>query len=261
MKYLFLVPFFLGGALQEPVEIEIIGVYQGSTLFIQNPYRPSVGAFCIQSVFVNNERQDVNYDLGAIKLDFEGNDLYTPVTVRIVSSDSLCTPIVINPDAILFHTAYKFTNVNLSDSALAWSTEGEREEGTYYVERLTNGIWIEKHNEQAKGQFEAADYVFKPRLEEGGNKYRIKYDFGNGRYLYSSEVDYDHYPEPVTFTPKKTRTVINFSRPAYYEIFDSNSKLVLSGQDTKVDVSRLWPGDYVIYFDGRDPGVFTKERF
>ncbi len=260
MKYLFLLSLFFHFQVQDEVEIEIIGVYQGKTLFIQNPYRPTEKRFCIRSVFVNNRRLDLNYDLSAIKIDFENNDMFTPVTIRVVSSDSICSPIIINPDAILFHTSYKFTHVSLSDTALVWETEGEREAGTYFVEKLQNGIWLEMDRISAKGLFELAEYRYIPRLEEGGNKYRVKYEFGNDKYLYSSEVDFDYYPEPVTFSPKTTSRKLTFSRPAFYEIYDGNSKLVLSGQGLEVDVTRLWPGDYVIYFDGRDPGVFTKER-
>ncbi len=262
MNFLSILPFvlFILGS-QDPVEVEVIGVYQGKSLFIQNPYRPTTKSFCVRSIYVNNERQELNYDLSALKLDFEKNDLYTPVTIRIISDDSLCNPIIINPDAIFFHTAYKFTDVTLSEAGLSWTTEGERETGNYIVEKLQNGIWIDIHSEKAKGTFEKAEYAFLPILDEGGNKYRVKYEFGNGKYLISNEADYDHYPEPVTFTPKKTKRMIRFSRAAHYEIFDQNSKLVLSGEGTEVDVSKLWPGDYVIYFDGRDPGIFTKERY
>lgn len=245
----------------DPLEYETVGVYQGQTLFIQNPYLPTLKQFCVKSVFINDVKQDLNYNLSALKINFEDQDLYTPVKIRIQSADSLCNPIIINPDAIMFHTAYKFLEVNLSDSALYWKTHGERETGEYIVEKYDRGIWREVARESAKTKFEVSEYIFRPHLDEGGNKYRVKYEFGNGRFLYSSEAIYDFYPDPVEIHPKNSSTMIYFSRNSFYEIYDQNNKMVLSGTDDKVDIRRLWPADYVIYFDGKDPQVFTKDRY
>jgi hypothetical protein len=239
---------------------ELIGVYQGSSLFIQNPYIPQRNEFCVSDVYLNGERQALNYNLSALKLDFTGKDLFTPVTVRIHGRDSLCKPVIINPDAIRFHTSFKFLNVFLSDTALIWETEGERERGTYVIEKLEKGFWNEMGRIEADNLFEEASYSFSPRLIEGGNMYRIKYEFGVNKYLYSPEVLYDFYPEPVTFSPKSVKKKIVFSRAADYEIYDQNGKLVLSGHGKEVDVSRLFSGSYIIYFDGEDPGSFVKER-
>ena len=262
-RHLLVLLLFLPAILpaQGRFEHEIIGVYQGNSLFVQNPFHADVKEFCIRSIFVNNNVQNLNYRMSALKLDFDENDVFTPVTIRIVTSDSLCHPVIINPNAILFHTAYKFLTIELSDSVLVWTTEGERETGTYFIEKLIDGYWEEQVVIQAKSRFEEASYSYVPSLDEGSNKYRVRYEFGNGRYLYSTEADYDYYPEPVEFFPKSTRDRIRFSRAASYEIFDQKNQLVLSGNGTEVDVAKLWPGDYVIYFDGRDPGVFTKTSY
>ena len=53
--------------------------------------------------------------------------------------------------------------------------------------------------------------------------------------------------------------MIKFSRSAQYKIYDPKDKVVLEGVGNEVDVSRLWKGEYVIYFDGKDPGTFVKE--
>lgn len=243
---------------QPPVSKEIVGVYQGTSLFIQNPYRPETRTFCIEKILVNDRPLSINYKVSAIKIDFDESDLYTPVAIKIISSDSTCRPVILNPDAIRFHTSYKFLAIDLTDSLLYWKTEGERTAGTYTVEKFKDGIWQNIEEIDALGRFEEAAYKHIPQLDEGANKYRIKYSFGNGRYLYSRELDYDFYPEPVTFKPKQVRNQLQLSRPASYEIFDPNGEMVLSGQGQTIDVSFLIPADYVIYFDGRDPGVFSK---
>ena len=128
------------------------------------------------------------------------------------------------------------------------------------MEKLDNGVWIEQEELPAEGKFESAGYLHRPIFEEGPNKYRIKYDFGTGRYLYSREVEYDHYPDPVTFEPFTTNNKLKLSRSAFYEVFNQKSELVVSGSGVEVDVRFLRPGDYVIYFDKKQPGSFRRDN-
>ena len=126
------------------VETNLAGVHQGKTLFIQNPFNKDERRFCIESIYINEKYVDLNYKMSAIKLDFEGYDLYSPVKIRIEHRDTLCIPTIINPEAILFHTIFRFTSVSLSDSALLWSTKGETGKGHFEIEKLNNGVWIDQ---------------------------------------------------------------------------------------------------------------------
>lgn len=244
----------------QSLETELVGVFQGTSLFVQNPYNQEQSNFCISDIYINRSRVDLNYESSAIILDFAKQELYTPVAIRIVSKDSLCQPVILNPDAILFHTSYKFLSVTLSDSALSWTTEGERSQGTYTIEKLLDNFWVVQDEVEAMGTFESAKYSFEPELAEGGNKYRIKYEFGNGWYLYSEEVDYDFYPEPVSFSPYDVKDRITLSRFTPYEIYNQDSEMILSGTGLEIDVRSLIPGEYVIFFNGKDPGSFKKLR-
>ena len=243
-------------------ETNIAGVYQGKTLFIQNPYNRVNKSFCIEKILVNNEPLLLNYRLSAIKLDFEEYDLFTPVNVTIVHGDSVCSPIIINSEAILFHTIFRFESISLTDSALVWQTKGEIGRGMFYVEKLENGFWNEKERIDATGIYEESNYSYFPYLEEAANKYRVKYEFPSGsrtKYLYSTEVDFDYYPVPVEFNPHSAKTRLFLSRASQYEIYDDSSKLVLTGKGQEIDVTVLRRGRYVIYFNGKDPGTFLKE--
>ncbi len=241
-------------------EKTLVGVYQGKPLYIKNPYNKDSKEFCVYEIRVNDRRLNLNYQLSALKVGFEDTDLFTPVTVKIFHKDSLCTPDIVNESSIHFHSSYKFLVTSLTDTALYWRTEGEREIGTYIVEKLDGGIWIEQQSTQAQGKFEFAEYVFYPELDIGPNKYRIKYDFGTGRYLYSHEAEYEHYPDPVKFYPVTTNFKLNLSRSAIFEVFNAKSELVLSGTGTEVDIRNLRPGDYVIYFDKNQPEVFRRDQ-
>ncbi|WP_462249441.1 hypothetical protein [Ekhidna sp.] len=244
------------------VETNLAGVFQGKTLFIQNPFDKESRDFCVNQVYINEKPIDINYRLSAIKLDFDGFDLYTPVKIRVIHKDTICSPTIINPEAVLFHTIFRFVSVSLTDSALVWTTKGETGRGEFEIEKLRNGIWIDQEIREALGRYEGAEYSHFPNLEEGANKYRIKYNFPRGArvgHLYSWEVDFDHYPEPVEFKPKSAKTKVYLSRSTHYEIYDAGSTLVLEGQGTVIDVTVLRQGQYVIYFNGKDPGTFIKE--
>ena len=254
--------YFVKGQEQGKMETNLAGVFQNKTLFIQNPYNRVNKEFCIKEVRINGRPVAINYNLSALRLNFEGFDPYSPVKVKIIHKDSLCAPIIINPEAVLFHTIFRFTEVSLSDSALLWYSKGERGLGEFEVERLYNGIWVSQETVAATGKYEGQEYAYYPNLEEGANKYRIRYNFPSGgriSHLYSPEVEYEHYPERVTFSPKSAKTKLTLSRASHYEIYDKGNSLVLEGQGIEIDVTVLRRGNYVIYFNGRDPGSFVKE--
>lgn len=244
--------------VQDPQVIHVAGVNQGKTLFIQNPYNSSLKAFCISKIRINKKKIDLNTQLSAIKLDFKGFEMFSPVVIEVFH-DSICTPVILNPDAIEFHSFFSFKEIGMNDSSLVWKTEGDHPEGNYIVERYQNGFWMERDTIPSKGTFEAAEYEYYPKIEEGPNKFRVKYTFPeNEEYLYSMEVDFHYYASPVTFKPFNVTDYLYLSRSASYEIYDGGSNLVLSGTGITIDVSSLPRGDYVIYFDGSDPGLFRK---
>ena len=257
-----LIIFLANAQESNKMETNLAGVYQEKILFIQNPYNRSTKEFCIDEVHINGRRLDMNYNLSALKLDFDGFDSYTPVKIKVLHKDSLCTPIIINPEAVLFHTIFRFVEISLSDSSLYWYTKGEKGVGKFEVERLYNGIWIDQEIMEATGKYEGQAYIHYPNLEEGSNKYRVRYNFPPGSrisHLYSQEIEFEFYPERVEFKPKSAKTRLYLSRATHYEIYDKGNTLVLEGQGSEIDVTVLRRGNYVIYFNGRDPGSFIKE--
>lgn len=239
----------------------LAGVYQGESIYVKNPYNRESREFCVSDVYLNDRRLDLNYQLSALRITFDGTDLFTPVSIRVVHRDSTCASDIVNPMAVLFHSSYKFLSVYAADSGLYWSTEGEREIGTYLVEKLQGGIWVDEAEISSEGKFESATYVHYPFYEVGPNKYRVKYDFGSGnRYLYSEEIEYQHYLDPVTFEPAVTNNRVFLSRSAFYEVFDAKGDKILSGTGTEIDIRFIRPGTYVVYFDNQQPGSFRRNK-
>lgn len=237
----------------------ITGVYKGHPLYIQNKYDVKYDEFCIEEVYVNNKVRRLNLNLSAIKLNFKGVDLFTPVSVRVIHGDS-CTVRFVNPDAILYHSSFKFDSLSLNDSIMHWYTKGDRRDGLFIVEKLQNeDYWEEVKRIRAKGRFDGAQYVYFPEHEAGGNKYRIRYELPNGRFLYSKELEFSFYPEPITFSPKVVQDEIILSRSSVYEILDSGGNVILRGQGDEIPLRLLKPGDYSIVLEGQTAETFIKK--
>ncbi|MEO9477962.1 MAG: hypothetical protein ABJG41_20630 [Cyclobacteriaceae bacterium] len=254
--FLYLVFNLLFG--QSPGSTNIAGVYQGRPIFIQNAYDPVNRDFCIKEISVNGQKMAFNPKASAVKVDFKGVDMYAPVALKITHKDS-CNPIVINPDAIFYHSIFSFSEIITTDSTLIWKTLGEKESGSFVVEKIDMGLWQEEAIIEASGRFEGETYTHYPKIKEGSNKFRIKYVLPSGKHLYSREIDLHFYPKPVTFTPLKTSKMLYFSRSATFKIYDAGNNVVMEGNGKETDVSHLPTGSYVIYFNEDDPGLFVKQ--
>lgn len=237
-------------------ELLLTGVYKGEGLYIQNPYNADSGKFCVQSIYVNGKKTKTNLSLTAVRLAFRDVDLYTPVSVKVVHGDS-CKPKIVNPEAILYHSNFKFDSLVLNDSIMHWYTKGDRRDGKYQIEKMKGEYWDVVKVLRSKGRFDGAQYVFFPEHSDGGNKYRIKYELPEGRYLYSVEMEHYHYPESVTFAPKLVTDKMTFSREARYEILKEGT-VILQGKAKEIPLKRLAPGDYSIIIEGEED-TFVKK--
>ena len=251
--------FFNEFQIDPDYSTEYIGVFRGDDLFIQNPYRNLSSDYCIKKIELNGNTLNLNYQLSALVLDFNGIDLFSPVSIKIFRKDSLCTPVVINPDAIFYHSNFSFNKVSVSDTLLEWETQGEHGNGNYSIEKLSDGLWDQIAEVKSKSNFDRAIYGITPLLVPGANKFRIRYEFKGDKYLYSREFDFEYYPTPVTFKVNEEMQILKLSRQAHYEIYDSGSDLVMEDYGIVIDISGLKKGDYVIYFDGIAPAGFSKK--
>lgn len=238
-------------------ETAITGVNKGHSLYIQNTYQKETNEFCINEIIINDRALDANLKLSAIKLNFKSVDLFAPVSVKVMHKES-CKPRFINPESILYHSSFKFDSLFLNDSILTWTTKGDRREGKFIIEQLKADFWESVEKIRSKGIFEGTQYVFFPLHHDGGNKYRIKYELPNGRFLYSKEMEFVYYPEPVTFSPRVVQDRITLSRNAEYEIMNSIGDVILRGQAKEIPLRLLKPGDYVILIEGLSDSFVKK---
>jgi hypothetical protein len=258
MKYnlLFLIFLNFTFALAQDGELLLTGVFKGESIYIQNPYDADSDRFCIQQIVINGKTRPVNLSLTAVRLNFDQFDLYTPVTIQIHYGDS-CKPKIVNPEAVLYHSSFKYDSLVLNDSIMHWYTKGDRRDGRYEIEQLKGDMWDLVKTMRSKGRFDGAQYVYFPTHRDGGNKYRIKYVLPRGRYLYSAEMEYYHYPEGVSFSPRVVTDKMNLSREASFQIL-KDGEVILKGKGKVIPLRKLAPGDYSIILDG-DEDTFVKK--
>lgn len=249
MRYLFLVLGFLIYSAAKGQKAVLSGVYQAQSLYIQNPYLISEQKYCIDTISINKRDIYVNPQLSAVKLDFENEALFTPVIVMIKHNRN-CKPKFINPEAILYHSAFKFDSLVANDSLIRWHTKGEKRNGLYSVEKLVGTSWQVISTVKPKGQFEGAEYAYFPEFDQGGNRFRIKYSLPDNRYLYSEEAEMFYFADPITFTPKSVVDNMTLSQHADYQIMDLKGNVILSGSGRVIPLRKLKRGDYFIYLEG-----------
>ncbi len=238
------------------VDLKMTGVFQGESLYVQNPYYSEISEFCVREVRVNKKRVNLNYQLSALKIDFTGVSMNSPVYID-VNHMAQCAPRIVNPLAIYYHSNFKYTKLLLNDSILYWETKGDSPEGKYHVEQLNGDYWAEVDVIDSKGVFEGTSYDFAPFHLSGSNKFRIKYQLPSGRYLYSDELEYVYYKEPITFNIASNRMI--FSIATEYEILDSKGNTVIQGEGKEIPLRLMKPGEYVIFFDGGRSESFVKK--
>lgn len=243
------------GAQNESQMIAYSGVYKGEPLFIQNPYLPSSKSYCITDIYVNGKRVDIVYNRSALLLDFKQVQKFSPVSIRINYSDSLCVPVLLNPDAIKYHSVFSFEAIAISDSSVVWTSKGEQPTGEYGVERFYLGDWETLKTLSSDGIYGGSDYTFFPIYEEGSNKYRIKYSDGDLT-LYSEEVEHVFYPEPITYERKGAHIVLSRSSEYIVTDLDNNELIVGSGKEFKID--HLKNGQYYFVFGEEQIELYRK---
>lgn len=256
MKYILSFFIFLSSWSALAQETFLTGVFKGYSIYIQNSYNKDFAEFCINEVIVNEKRINLNLKLSALKINFKDINLFTPVSIKIIHKN-YCNPKIVNPEAILYHSSFKFDSLFLNDSLLTWYTRGDRQEGIYKIERLEDGFWKVQSKLKSKGYFEGAKYIFFTNHKSGGNIYRIKYELPNSRFLYSQDIEFFKFPDKITFFLSDDNNEIILSEKAPYIITNKYDREIMRGNAKIIPIGRLKAGKYFIEID-ENMETFTK---
>jgi hypothetical protein len=227
-------------------ELQVTGVYQGKSIFVQNPLLIERSESCVTRITVNNVPLRLDYSSSALEVSFSEKELYVPVTI-VIKHQVDCNPKILNEDAIRFHSAFSFIALQLNDTTLYWRTKGERMNSKFTVEKLFFDGWEYDQQVSSEGKFEGSEYAVFPDLKEGVNKFRIKYEVPSaGRYLFSEELEHVYYPEPISVFPLTVTRNLNINRVADYEISTPEGYTILTGRGNVIELERLRRGEYFI---------------
>ncbi len=252
----------LSGSLcaQNHEQIILSGVYQGSDLYVQNPFSGQGVSFCVTEVRVNGKVTSDEVNSSAFAVDFQvlGLKLGESVEVEIIHRRG-CEPRVLNMDALKPRSTFQVVSIEVtSDNVLQWVTENEAGELPYIVEQFRWNKWVKAGEVPGVGTPGEHSYRFQLSPHSGLNRVRVRQTDFSGEPRVSGEVELQGTEQPVTFEPVRVRDFIKFSSPTSYEIFDRYGNLVARGHDSKIDVQKLERGEYYLNYDRSFGETFNK---
>ncbi len=232
-------------------EIVLSGAYQGKDIFVQNPWNRSTSGFCTQAVYVNDRKVLENPRVSAFKIDLSyltPNDL---VVIRIEHAEG-CRPTIINPYVLKAVTDFKFLSVEVDNNSIRWVTVGEKEEGQFNLEQLSEDQeWLMMDKVEARKGLSQNLYARPASHRKGENTYRVKYETSGGHLTYSLEVYYTHTDSLITFQPAIATSTITLSDSTEYRILDFQGKVVKKGNGRNILLTELRPGEYYLEIQNR----------
>jgi hypothetical protein len=267
MKQIFILIYFFSAipftALSESHEIKLEGTYQGENIYVQNPFAETGLGFCVYEVLVNNQvtLDEINSSAFEIDLSVYKFKIGDPIVIVIKHKEG-CFPKVLNPEVLSPKSTFKITKINVDRSGmLQWITTGESGKLPYTVEQYRWKKWQNVGTVGGKGNLGENNYSIAVSLHTGVNQFRVKQTDYTNKPRYSPEVTFRNLAAPITFQPgdgNKTSGVVTFSDKTKYEIYDYYGSPVLKGEDKKIDVSKLKPGNYFLNYDNQTASFVKK---
>jgi hypothetical protein len=240
--------------------IVLSGVYQGSDLYVQNPFSGQGVSFCVFEVRVNGDVTSDEVNSSAFAIDFEVLGLRVGDDVEVmINHKNGCTPRVLNPEVLNPRSTFEVTSIEVdAQGVLSWSTKNEAGELPYFIEQFRWNKWVKAGEVAGVGKPGEHQYQFKLIPHSGTNRIRVRQTDYRGEIRTSEEVEFAGPSKAVTFEPEKPKDVITFSSPTSFEIFDRYGQLVMKGYDNKLEISELEKGEYYINYDNSFGSTFKK---
>lgn len=255
-----LASFLLAGLAAQAQLIVLNGIYQGSDVYVQNPFSGQGVSFCVFEVEVNGKvtSDEVNSSAFAIDLQVVGLQVGDKIEIKIKHKED-CEPRVLNPEALKPRSTFDIVSINVTDKgSLTWQTTHEAGELTYYIEQFRWNKWVSVGEVEGIGSPGEHSYSFEVVPHFGLNKVRVRQTDYTNKPRASEPVEFKGNENPVTFEPKKPKDFINFSAATQFEIFDKYGNLIRKGFDKQINVLDLEKGDYFLNYDNSFGETFSK---
>lgn len=229
------------------------GVYQGKDLFILNPMLEPGTKYCINNIYINGDKYDLELLTSAfrISLDYMGLKYGEAYEVVINYKDN-CMPTLVNPEVLRPLSTFIVTDVRLGfNNQLIFSTTQESGKLNFIVEEYRWDRWVEAAEIAGKGGPSDNTYTVQVYPFSGENRYRI-YQMDhlyNKNYSEEFVVEYKIDPVDILTNLRRVRREIEFTRHTKYAIINEFGEEVLSGYDKVIDVSDLSSGNYFLKYE------------
>ena len=243
-------------------EIVLDGIYRGENLYVENPYGSAGVGFCVSEVLVNGNTTTDEINSSFFEIDLSIYNFRYGALLRIViRHKNGCVPRVLNPEVLTPESTFIIKSISIDkDGFLNWKTLKEHGRLPFVIEQYKWNKWIRIGSVKGKGTASLNQYRYSIDFHSGVNKFRIKQIGSNNKPHYSQSVEFVNNVPEITFIPGnggKTSQKIFFSEITSFEIYDYYGKLVKTGSDTEVDVSKLKAGTYFLNYDNKTE-TFTK---
>lgn len=258
MKNLSLIVLFFaiaGAAFAQSSELKLEGVYQGKNLYVQNPFASSGVGFCVYEVRVNNQVTTDEVNSSAFEIDLLSFQLTigSKIVIQIKHKEG-CKPKVLNPEVVRPSAAEVVSITSDVDGRLTWKTKTEAGALPFIVEQYRWNKWVKVGEVQGVGTAGEHTYTFKVAPHSGRNKLRVK-QVDNAGAKTSPEALFNSKVAEVKYAMDAAAKTISFTNTTgqtaetMYEIYDSFGNIVSKGVGSKVDISKLKAGTYLMNYD------------
>ncbi len=240
--------------------IVLSGVYQGSDIYVQNPFSGQGVSFCVFEVRINDRvtSDEVNSSAFVIDMEVMGINVGQEVEV-IINHKTGCAPRVLNPEVLYPRSTFEIQDISVSNSGLLeWSTTNEAGPLPFIVEQFKWNKWVRVGEVPGEGKPGGHQYQFQLEPHSGLNVTRVRQtDFRNVPRI-SETTEFQGATAAITFSPERPRDQIEFSQATHFEIFDEYGNLVRRGFGKTVDVASLERGSYYLNYDRSFGETFRK---
>lgn len=242
--------------------IVLEGNYQGKNIFVQNPFSEAGVGYCVYEVTVNDLIATDEINSSAFEIDMKAFELEMgqKVVIQIKHKDG-CSPIVLNPEVLKPKSTFEVLSISIgSGGLLTWTTTNETGELPFIVEQKRWNKWVKTGEVMGIGTAGEHIYQFKVTPHSGENTYRIKQVDYSKKPRYSESAKYtDSSVMPITFTPDRTKKIINFSGQTLYEIYDGYGNIVKKGYGNEINVINMQKAKYYLNYDNKMGETFIKK--
>lgn len=230
----------------------LLGSYQGTDVYVQNPFDQDGIGFSIKAVEINGTQMTQRVFSSAFKIDLSKYNLSIGDSVSILFYyNSIEPPKIVNTEALT-----PVSNANIqklwieNDSVLNWCSTDEQQKFDYIIEQYRWNKWIKLGEVKSNGKAQENCYSFIVDLHSGENKFRIARFNKSGKKLVSEKIG--------GFSDKKKINIISpvsyelvFSAMTKFELYNELDELLMQGYLKKPNTTHLPHGIYYINFDNR----------